>query len=71
MDDATRLRTLIERWARAVHAGDLDGVLVDHAADIVMFDVPHQRKACGGWRPIAPPGRRSSSGRAKAPASRV
>jgi uncharacterized protein (TIGR02246 family) len=40
MDDATRVRTLIERWARAVHAGDLDGVLVDHAADIVMFDVP-------------------------------
>lgn len=40
MDDATRVRTLIERWARAVHAGDLDGVLADHAADIVMFDVP-------------------------------
>ena len=40
MDDATRVRTLIERWARAVHAGDLGGVLADHAADIVMFDVP-------------------------------
>ena len=40
MDDATRVRTLIERWAKAVHAGDLDGVLADHAADIVMFDVP-------------------------------
>jgi len=40
MDDATRVRTLIERWARAVHAGDLDGVLADHADDIVMFDVP-------------------------------
>ena len=40
MDDATRVRTLIERWATAVHAGDLDGVLADHAADIVMFDVP-------------------------------
>ena len=39
MDDATRVRTLIERWARAVHAGDLGGVLADHAADIVMFDV--------------------------------
>jgi ketosteroid isomerase-like protein len=23
-----------------VHAGDLEAVLVDHAADIVMFDVP-------------------------------
>jgi uncharacterized protein (TIGR02246 family) len=40
MDEATRVRTLIDRWARAVHAGDLDGVLADHAADIVMFDVP-------------------------------
>ena len=40
MDDATQVRTLIERWATAVHAGDLDGVLADHAADIVMFDVP-------------------------------
>jgi uncharacterized protein (TIGR02246 family) len=39
-DDETRIRTLIERWAQAVHAGDLDGVLEDHATDIVMFDVP-------------------------------
>lgn len=39
-DDETRIRTLIERWAEAVHAGDLDGVLADHSADIVMFDVP-------------------------------
>jgi uncharacterized protein (TIGR02246 family) len=39
MDDDL-IRELIERWARAVHAGDLDGVLADHAADIVMFDVP-------------------------------
>jgi uncharacterized protein (TIGR02246 family) len=34
------IRTLIERWAEAVHAGDLDAVLADHADDIVMFDVP-------------------------------
>src|SRR5919106_1743552 len=40
MDDATQVRALIERWAKAVHVGDLDGVLVDHADDIVMFDVP-------------------------------
>jgi uncharacterized protein (TIGR02246 family) len=38
-DDA-QIRTLIERWATAVHAGDLDGVLADHADDILMFDVP-------------------------------
>ncbi|GAA2432071.1 SgcJ/EcaC family oxidoreductase [Streptomyces macrosporus] len=39
-DDEEQIRALIERWAAAVHQGDLDGVLVDHAEDIVMFDVP-------------------------------
>ena len=39
-DDVTQIRTLIERWAKAVHIGDMEGVLADHAADIVMFDVP-------------------------------
>ena len=39
-DDEARIRALIEGWARAAHTGDLDGVLADHAADIVMFDVP-------------------------------
>jgi uncharacterized protein (TIGR02246 family) len=38
--DTEQIQTLIERWAKAVHAGDLDGVLADHAEDIVMFDVP-------------------------------
>src|SRR5687768_8982973 len=40
MDDETQIRTSIERWAAAVHDGDLDRVLADHADDIVMFDVP-------------------------------
>jgi uncharacterized protein (TIGR02246 family) len=39
-DDEAQIRTLIERWAGAVHHGDLDAVLADHADDIVMFDVP-------------------------------
>jgi ketosteroid isomerase-like protein len=39
-DDETHIRELIERWASAVHAGDMAGVLADHARDIVMFDVP-------------------------------
>lgn len=34
------IRELIMRWAHAVHAGDLDTVLANHAPDIVMFDVP-------------------------------
>jgi uncharacterized protein (TIGR02246 family) len=39
-DDETRIAALLEGWATAVHDGDLDGVLADHADDIVMFDVP-------------------------------
>ena len=38
--DEARIRDLIQRWAAAVHAGDLATVLADHADDIVMFDVP-------------------------------
>ena len=39
-DDQQQIRTLIQRWAEAVHATDLDTVLADHSDDIVMFDVP-------------------------------
>jgi uncharacterized protein (TIGR02246 family) len=40
VDAENQIRTLIERWATAVHHGDLPTVLADHADDIVMFDVP-------------------------------
>jgi len=36
----TQIRALIEKWARAVRAKDMDGVLANYAEDIVMFDVP-------------------------------
>ena len=39
-DDEQQIRALIEDWAAAVHRGDMDRVLADHAGDIVMFDVP-------------------------------
>jgi uncharacterized protein (TIGR02246 family) len=39
-DDQEQIRALIERWADAVHSGDMGVVLADHADDIVMFDVP-------------------------------
>jgi len=39
-ENEDQIRTLIERWAEAVHAGDMDGVLAHHAPDIVMYDVP-------------------------------
>ena len=38
--DEAEIRSLLQRWAAAVHAGDIDAVLADHAVDIVMFDVP-------------------------------
>jgi uncharacterized protein (TIGR02246 family) len=42
MDDDTesQIRNLIERWAQAVRAKEIEGVLAYHADDIVMFDVP-------------------------------
>ncbi|MEU5675263.1 nuclear transport factor 2 family protein [Micromonospora sp. NPDC047753] len=39
-DDREVITELIERWAAAIRAQDLHGVLMDHADDIVMFDVP-------------------------------
>ena len=40
LTDEQEIREMVLRWADAVHTGDLDGVLVNHAPDIVMFDVP-------------------------------
>jgi uncharacterized protein (TIGR02246 family) len=39
-DTKTEIRNLIEGWARAVRAKDIEGVLAHHAEDMVMFDVP-------------------------------
>ncbi|MEV6140079.1 SgcJ/EcaC family oxidoreductase [Nocardia sp. NPDC051990] len=47
-DDEKQIRILIERWAAAVHTGDLAGVLTDHADDIVMFDVPPPNEGVRG-----------------------
>ena len=46
--DHDEIRRLIERWAGAVHRGDLPGVLADHADDIVMFDVPPPEEGVRG-----------------------
>lgn len=58
VDDESEIRGLIEGWARAVHAGDLDTVLDRHAADIVMFDVPPPHEGVRGldaYRQTWPP----------------
>ncbi|HEX7114913.1 MAG TPA: SgcJ/EcaC family oxidoreductase [Steroidobacter sp.] len=38
--DEAAIRALVENWAKAVRARDLDGILRHHSADILMFDVP-------------------------------
>jgi uncharacterized protein (TIGR02246 family) len=48
MSDERQIRDLIERWATAVHAGDLPSVLASHADDIVMFDVPPPEQGVRG-----------------------
>lgn len=48
MTDEQRIRDLIQRWAAAVHDGDPATVLVDHAPDIVMFDVPPPEQGVRG-----------------------
>ena len=55
--DETAIRALIQRWANAVHAGDMDGVLADHTEDIVMFDVPPPNEVRGkaAYRDTWPP----------------
>jgi uncharacterized protein (TIGR02246 family) len=47
--DNEEIRALIERWAAAVHEGDLEAVLADHAEDIVMFDVPPPYEGVRGF----------------------
>jgi uncharacterized protein (TIGR02246 family) len=57
-DDERQIRALLERWAEAVHAGDLDRVLADHSPDIVMFDVPPPKEGVRGidaYRDTWPP----------------
>jgi uncharacterized protein (TIGR02246 family) len=57
-EDKRQIRSLIERWAQAVHAGDLDAVLADHSTDIVMFDVPPPKEGVRGidaYRETWPP----------------
>lgn len=56
--DETEIRAVIENWAKAVRARDLDSVLADHAPDIVMFDVPPPKAGVRGidaYRETWPP----------------
>jgi len=36
----SQIHALVDNWARAVRAQDMQGALAHHSDDIVMFDVP-------------------------------
>ena len=38
--DEVAIRELIENWAKAVRAKNLDGILANHSPEILMFDIP-------------------------------
>ncbi|MFD3745830.1 nuclear transport factor 2 family protein [Nocardia sp. NPDC058633] len=57
-EDDAQIRAMVHRWATAVREADLDGVLADHPADIVMFDVPPPQNGVRGieaYRDTWPP----------------
>jgi uncharacterized protein (TIGR02246 family) len=39
-NDESVVRELIENWAKAVRAKDMNAILAHHSPDFVMFDVP-------------------------------
>lgn len=45
--EESRLRTLVDNWANAVRAKDMDSVLAHHADDIMMFDAPMPLRSQG------------------------
>jgi uncharacterized protein (TIGR02246 family) len=48
MNDEEQIQELIRRWVTAVQTRDLPRVLIDHASDIVMFDVPPPEQGVRG-----------------------
>ncbi|WP_129790679.1 nuclear transport factor 2 family protein [Sphingosinicella sp. CPCC 101087] len=56
MSDEAEIRMMLDRWAAAVRAHDLETILEQRSPDIVMFDVPEPLQAKGleayrdGWK---------------------
>src|SRR3954447_8142894 len=49
-DNEATVRGVIERWIEAIQRCDLDGILANHADDIVMYDVPPPYEGLRGMR---------------------
>lgn len=45
--DEAAIRDLLENWAKAVRAENLDGILANHSKEILMFDLPAPAQAKG------------------------
>ncbi len=45
--DETAIRALVEQWASAVRAKDLQGITANHSPEILMFDVPPPLRSVG------------------------
>ncbi|WP_433236227.1 nuclear transport factor 2 family protein [Actinomadura nitritigenes] len=43
----SEVRSVVDNWARAVRAGDMDGVLDHHTDDVLMYDVVNPPRARG------------------------
>jgi len=41
------IRGIVENWARAVRNKNIDGILANHSADVLMFDVPQPLQSKG------------------------
>jgi ketosteroid isomerase-like protein len=52
MTAEAEIAALLDRWAAAVRAHDMDGAVRDRSAEIVMFDVPEplQARGIGAYR---------------------
>jgi uncharacterized protein (TIGR02246 family) len=54
----TEIRTLIEKWAKAVQSQDLEAVIAHRTSDMLMFDVPPPNELRGletyrnSWAPF-------------------
>jgi uncharacterized protein (TIGR02246 family) len=44
------VRAVVERWAAAIRNADMDGVLAQHADNVVMFDVPEEAKGMDAYK---------------------
>jgi uncharacterized protein (TIGR02246 family) len=55
--DEADIHALIENWAKAVRAENLEGILADHSPDILMFDLPRptQSRGIDAYRKTWPP----------------